>query len=193
MDSYISAPSLSFSTPDLAEDTTEQSVQDHLRKVRCHSAPNPMGSGHPRGEPESKKRRVSLSDAVQHLTLAEPPASLCEPVPEPMEVTVAAQPSRPAYAALDRPALKAALYNLSTNNMSRADFIVLLNRYGYCPALYSFPLDTLQPSDWLAIRERSCAQILLCNGSFLAQLPPQAITCTTVSYTHLTLPTNREV
>ena len=71
-----------------------------------------MGSGHPRGETESKKRRVSLCDGVQGLTLAEPPA--------PATGTTA-----------ERPALKTALNNLANNDLRTANFIVLVNQLGY--------------------------------------------------------------
>ena len=124
-------------------------------------------------EPASKRRQVSLSDKVSHLTLTAP---LCQPVAA-LVPTAAVQPDRSTGYTFDRSALKTALYNLATGDLSRADFIVLVNQYGYRPALHRFPLRLLLPSDCLALTERACRQIVQHDGSFLEQLPPQAITC----------------
>ena len=152
----------------------ETQVPCHARKERSHSMANPMATGHTQGEPANKRRRVSLSDGVHRLTLAEPKATPYEP--DTAQTT--AVDSGPCYP-FDHRVLKTALYNLTNNNLSRADFLVLVNRYGYSQALHSFPLATLQPSDWRAIKEQACQQIIKHNGSFLAQLPPEIITCKT--------------
>ena len=158
MDTYSSPLAPFRSAPDLSGLIAPQAVQGDVRKVRRRSTPNLMTAGHPLGEPDSKRRRVSLSDGMQSLTLAEPT--------EPATRTTA-----------ERRALKTALYNLANNDLRVADFIVLANRLGYCAPLYSFPVDTLQPSDWLALKERARIQIILRDASFLAQLPAAAITC----------------
>ena len=95
-----------------------------------------------------------------------------------MQTTAAvATPPCPPLSGPARHLLKKALYNLTHNCLSPGDFIVLVNRFGYHEPLHGFPLETLQPSDWLALTERGGQQIVRENGSFLAQLPPQLITC----------------
>ena len=172
MNNDISAPPLSCSTVNLAKDIKEQSVQDGIEKVHYRSTPNLIGAGHPRGESESKKRRVSLPEAVQHLTLAESSASQCEPATPAMDTTVAAQSCRP-----ERTDLKTALGNLCNNALSPADFVVLVNEFGYCAPLDKFPVEVLHPFHWLAIRQRVCQQILRWHPSLLAKLPALMITC----------------
>ena len=127
------------------------------------------------GQPASNARRLSLCAAAHRLTLAELPVALCEPVTTVMRTT-APTPCRPAHAGPERNLIKKALFNLTNSRLSPADFIVLVNRFGYHEPLHDFPLDTLQPSDWLALTERALQQILPENCYFLTQLPPQAIT-----------------
>ena len=134
-----------------AYNTTKPQVTCHAENDR-NSMANPVEAGLSRPQSAGVRRQVSLYEAVHHLSLAE-------------------------QSATDRQALKTALNSLSTNDLKPADFIVLVNRYGYCLALHSFVLDTLQPADWLALTERACEQIVQHHGSLLAQLPPAAITC----------------
>ena len=138
-------------------------------------------------EPLGKRQRVSHCNDLQRLTLTESAAPGCQPVKGNERTARAVQPSQPARAVLGNSALHTALHNLSNNILSTADFITLVNRFGYHPSVHSFPLDLLQPSDWLALKERACQQILLEHGSLLPKLPPQAVTCHTcmAAYRHI--------
>ena len=179
MHSYIISPPAHGTAPgEPARLLAEPQAKCHIRPSRSYSMANHGAS--PQHVPDSKRRRISLPAALHRLTLREPHASLCQPGSESMHTTMAsAQPDRPASYAFDRTALKTALYNLATSNLSRADFILLVNRYGYSSALHSFPLETLKPADWRAIKERPCLQIMSYDGSFFAQLAPETITCAT--------------
>ena len=128
------------------------------------------------GQPENSRPPVSLCYEMDRLTLTEPPAPLCKPATA-TPTTVAPQPPLPACAAPECTALKTALHNLIDNSLSSADFVVLVNRFGYHSPLCRFPLHTLQPSDWLALKERARLRIVLCAGVFFEKIPPQAITC----------------
>ena len=124
-----------------------------------------------KGQAAGQRRQVSLCDEIDRLTLTEPPAPQCEAAAT-TPTTVA--PQLPLF---DRTALKTALHNLVNNALSSADFIMLAHRFGYHYPLHNFPLDTLQPSDWLALRERVRRQIVQHDGTVLLKLPPAAITC----------------
>ena len=176
MNDYLSSSSLysTLSAP-VVRSLAPPLVQCHTQKERFHSIANPLAAGQPQDQPASKRRRISLSDAVHGLTLAQPNDSRGEP--DTADTKVAAQPVSGCHATPKCRTLKAALYNLANNDLSAADFIVLVNRYGDLPALHNFPVSTLQPSDWLAINVRACEQILQRDGSLLAQLPAQMITC----------------
>ena len=175
IDSFI--PSLPYgAVPQAAvQDRTEQQQSSWQKERSCGLGPLP-GTDSAQGQSEERIRPLSLPEAVHRLTLAEPNAALYGPVCA--ATTVATKSGAPTCATFDRRTLKTALYNLATDHLSRADFIVLANRYGYHAALHNFPLHTLKPSDWLALKERACRQILLHDGSFLAQLAPEIITCT---------------
>ena len=158
----------------------EQPMQSVGETDCSPTMPKPMDTGRSQCQPENKRRRVSLLNEVHHRTLAEaePPALPCAPVTA--HTTVAPQLCLPVVStAPDRSALKTALYNLSADALSPADFIVLVNRFGYHPPLHGFPLKTLQPYDCLALSERACQQIIQHEGNyfFFEQLPPAAITC----------------
>ena len=135
------------------------------------------GSPKPQDHLEGKKRAVSLSDAVHRLTLTEPPAPQCQPVAAAAPTVVTVQPALFGSAAPNRHRLKTALYNLYSDQLSPADFVILVNRFGYCYPLYNFPVTTLSPPDWLALNEDACLQIAEDNGCSLQQMPPQVITC----------------
>ena len=156
-----------------AHNRAEQQVKEGVGTGRSVIA-KPIGSNLPQGQPDDKKRQVSLSDGMHHLTLTERPASLCAPV---TERPVAAQPGPSVHSTPERDALKKALYKLSCDNLSPPDFIVLVNRFGYHPPLYSFALDTLQPVHWLALTEWACRQLLRRDPSLFTQLPAQIMTC----------------
>ena len=158
-----------------ARNLTEQAPQNGVRTGRPHK--NPSATGCPRCEPENKKRKVSLSDGVHYFTLAETPVALCQPVTSAMQSTVVAQSSQTASTVPDRRAIKTALEHLAAKALNRADFIVLVNRFGYHEPLHSFPLSRLHPADCRALTEQACQQIVQRDGSFLAQLAPEAITC----------------
>ena len=135
------------------------------------------GSDRSHDEPASKRRQVSLADEVHRLTLTAPPVPGCEPDSALVESTVTARSSRPASTVADRRVLKVALRNLSNDVLSPADFIALVNHFGYHTPLHNFPCSTLQPSAWLALKERARLQILQCHPCLLAQLAPEAVTC----------------
>ena len=152
MDTYSSTPAPFCNLPNLSLNIAPQSGQGDVKKVRSRT-PSLMTAGHPLGEPDSKIRRVSLCDGVQHLTLTEPATGT---TPE-------------------RMALKTALASLANNDLKAADFVVLVNRFGYHHPLRSFPLNTLSPSDWLALSEQTILQIVQQDSSFLALLPLEVI------------------
>ena len=178
MNGYInSLPPYCAGSEQPVRDMAERHTQYHSGKERVRSMVNPVTAADSADKPEGKRRRVSLSDDMPRLTLAESNAAHHEPGSAPINTTVVVQPGRPGSYLFDSRALKTALCNLTNNDLSRADFIVLSNRYGYQGPLRRFPVETLQPYDWLALKEQARRQILRCHPSSLAQLPPQAITC----------------
>ena len=142
------------------------------------------GSPKPQDHLEGKKRAVSLSDEVHRLTLTEPPAPRRQPVAVAAPTVVTVPPGLFASAAPNRHHLKTALYNLYRDQLSPADFVLLVNRFGYHAPLHSFPVTALSPPDWLALGEQAILQIVRHNRSFLALLPPEAITANTHLATH---------
>ena len=161
MDHFIGALSLYgqiFQLPVLP--SPERQVKGHIGTGRTVSLVNPRDTGPLRREPQAKRRQLSRTDPLHSITLAEPT-------------------ERAARTVHNRHTIKTSLHNLACNNLSPLDFTVLVNQFGYATALHSFPLEALQPSDWLALRERACQQIVRRNPSFLPQLPAAAITCNT--------------
>ena len=121
-------------------------------------------------------RRVSHCNQTSRLTQAEATTSKCQPDTAAAQTTVVVQHGRPASATFEHMALKTALQNLTHRCLSPGDFVVLVNRFGYHAPLDHFAL-TLQPYDWLALKEHNREQILQSNPSFLRQLPPEVVTC----------------
>ena len=137
----------------------KQQVNGYSGAGHCRSLSNPLDAGPLHDKPEGRKRQLSLSDEVQRLILTGSPASLYEPY---------------AAAVPGRHALKTAMQNLVNDTLNPADFVILANHFGYHDPLCHFPVSTLQPSDWQAVKETVCEEIAWDQGSDL--LPPEVTT-----------------